>query len=129
MGRTYYHVGARKVEFDMNFAGADLVGLLHRRFGAYARVWTDALPDPEAFKREHPEAYDIFSKKVDLPGRFSRAQAVESADRLDAATDDALAVFVREHASLWGGDEREFVEHAREWAKFLRDAKRGVDCY
>jgi len=121
MGRTW----------DFNVAGVSLFADLHAAFGAKSLSWVDALPDPEEFKREQPESYEFFAKKMELPGRFKPEEAQASAAALEAATDSALTAFVRQDTQKgkWGESPQDFVGHVRAWAKFLKTARRGVDSF
>lgn len=108
MGRTYKANRKKMRSFDINFAGANLLGYLHQAAGAGLYV-----PEKDSMLehyREFPST--VFS--------MTKEEAIQCADALKKVDTNAVLDKMEETSChLWNGTREEFHSWVREWIEWL----------
>lgn len=108
MGRAYHANNKSLEDFDVNFAGADLLGLLHKECG-------------KGFIEFKYSDYIRYNTKYEM----TKEEAEETAEAIllfipVLRKRKELKLLDNDITDLWGGTKEDFIKWCKAWAKWLK---------
>lgn len=120
MGRSYYPVNEKLGTYDINFAGADLLGLLHKEVGIGWQSNWDGFPGTVGFMdakdaRECGQELEQLNAR-DFYNKYLKESKVWGLSRIRVFH----AWLNRKKYHLWDGTVDELHAFIQKWAKWLQ---------